>query len=234
MRTWTCLVVCGALAAGAAGQTVIDGVTFANDPGKLYVPVREAGQALGWAVGFDEESQEVRLNDRLVSEVKRLLDGTTLMPVRNLSNVGASVEWDAEAEVAIVEAGEQRLRVRLGEKRVHIDKSNQEMIGWQGEREVFRSNVSTGRDGYRTPTGSYTFGPYKARMHYSSQFDNAPMPWSVQIVRGIFVHGYSSVPDVPASHGCIRLPVTGANPARWFFEWVEIGTPVEITGQWRS
>nr|NIP95410.1 L,D-transpeptidase family protein [Akkermansiaceae bacterium] len=79
-----------------------------------------------------------------------------------------------------------------------------------------------------TPTGSFRAGPYKARRHYSSRYDNAPMPWSVQVTGHIFIHGFTSVPRYPASHGCIRLPLDGGNPARFFYEWIDKGTPIRV------
>jgi lipoprotein-anchoring transpeptidase ErfK/SrfK len=85
--------------------------------------------------------------------------------------------------------------------------------------------------GRRTPSGKFTAG-VKLRMHYSRLYDNAPMPYSVQVNGNYFIHGFTSVPDRPASHGCIRVPLTGENPAKLFFEWVEPGTPIEITGEW--
>ncbi len=118
-----------------------------------------------------------------------------------------------------------------GPKRVVVDKTKQELTAYEGERVVIQSRVSTGRQGRRTPSGNFVAG-VKHRMHYSRLFDNAPMPFSVQINGNYFIHGFSSVPDYPASHGCVRLPLTGDNPAKRFFEWVETGTPIEITGEW--
>ena len=54
------------------------------------------------------------------------------------------------------------------------------------------------------------------------------MPWSVQITGHIFVHGFTSVPRSPASHGCIRLPLDEGNPAYFFYQWIDRGTPVRI------
>ena len=54
------------------------------------------------------------------------------------------------------------------------------------------------------------------------------MPWSVQVSGNVFVHGFTSVPDYPASHGCIRVPLTGRNPAKFFYEWINVGTPIAI------
>ncbi len=117
------------------------------------------------------------------------------------------------------------------EKRVVVDKTQQILFAYEGERIVIQSRVSTGRAGWRTPSGEFNAG-IKERMHYSRLFNNAPMPWSVQVNGHYFIHGFSYVPDFPASHGCVRLPTDGDNPAKRFYEWVEPGTPVTITGDW--
>ena len=69
-------------------------------------------------------------------------------------------------------------------------------------------------------------------MHYSRLYDNAPMPFSVQFHGNYFIHGFSEVPAWPASHGCIRVPMDGENPAQKFYDWVEVGTPIKVTGDW--
>jgi lipoprotein-anchoring transpeptidase ErfK/SrfK len=117
------------------------------------------------------------------------------------------------------------------EKRVFVDKTTQTLVAYEGEKVFLQSRVSTGRRGRRTPSGNFNVG-VKLRMHYSRLYDNAPMPWSVQVHGNFFIHGFTSVPDRPASHGCIRLPLDGDNPAKRFFEWVEPGTPIVITGEW--
>lgn len=115
-----------------------------------------------------------------------------------------------------------------GPKRVEIDLTTQRLRAYEGDRLVMQSRISSGRN-RATPTGRFTAGPYKAENHYSSLFQNAHMPWSVQVHGHIFIHGFSSVPDYPASHGCIRLPLTGNNPAKRFYHWVEVGTPIRIS-----
>ena len=89
------------------------------------------------------------------------------------------------------------------------------------------TRVSTGEKG-APPVGSYTAG-FKERMHYSHLFHNAPMPYSVQLAKNFFIHGFSSVPDRPASHGCVRLPI---NAAKKLYGWIEPGIPVEVVGHW--
>ena len=44
---------------------------------------------------------------------------------------------------------------------------------------------------------------------------------------GIAIHGAASVPTYPASHGCVRIPMS-ASP--WFYSTVSTGTPVYVVG----
>jgi lipoprotein-anchoring transpeptidase ErfK/SrfK len=116
-----------------------------------------------------------------------------------------------------------------GDKRVVVDKATQTLRGYEGNQLVFQSHVSTGRYGRETPDGRYHVQS-KSLMHYSHRYGNAPMPYSVQFAGNYFIHGFSSVPDRPASHGCIRMPLSGE--AQQFYSWVNEGTPVTVTGQW--
>jgi lipoprotein-anchoring transpeptidase ErfK/SrfK len=75
--------------------------------------------------------------------------------------------------------------------------------------------VSTGVSGYNTPMGSYR--PYLVRrMHYSSKYENAPMPHSVFFRGGYAIHGTPYIKRLGrrASHGCVRLHP--ANAARLY------------------
>jgi len=114
-----------------------------------------------------------------------------------------------------------------GPKRVVISKGQQLLRAYEGDELVFESRISTGRRGKETPSGTFRAGG-KQRMHYSSRYHNAPMPYSVVVKGHYFIHGYSSVPDYPASNGCIRLPI---EEAEWFYHWVTPGTPIRITGR---
>lgn len=118
-------------------------------------------------------------------------------------------------------------------KRVEIDKTHQVLRAYEGDRLVLETRISTGKWDKSTPNGQFQAGD-KERMHYSKLFQNAPMPYSVQVNDNVFIHGFTSVPNHPASHGCIRVPLTGDNPAKRFYEWVEPGTPVEVTGHWED
>jgi len=71
--------------------------------------------------------------------------------------------------------------------------------------------ISSARSGYVTPVGLYK-PQWTSRMHYSKQYYNSPMPYSVFFHKGYAVHGTSAVGRLgrPATHGCIRLKTANA------------------------
>ena len=87
-----------------------------------------------------------------------------------------------------------------------IDISSQRMYVYKNGRKLYSWRVSTGRGRYRTPTGSYRPTILK-RMHYSSKYNNAPMPYSIFFRGGYAVHGTNHIRRLGrrASHGCVRL-----------------------------
>lgn len=67
------------------------------------------------------------------------------------------------------------------------------------------STVSTGKTGHSTPTGVFAV-LQKQTEHYSSKYDNAPMPYMQRLTWGGVALHAGNLPGFPASHGCIRLP----------------------------
>src|SRR4026208_1922787 len=97
----------------------------------------------------------------------------------------------------------------------NIDLSRQVMTITVDGAPYARREGSSGRNGYSTPTGS--FRPYLLRrMHYSSKYENSPMPHSVFFRGGYAIHGTSYIKRLGrrASHGCVRLHP--ANAARLY------------------
>lgn len=213
--------------------TVVEGVTFAAERGRsVYVPLREMGEALELKPEWSQRSSQGRLaeHDLSRSVMRDLLDGLPLVSVEGLETVGAKIEKDATSTRATL--GERTLWVSRPEKRVAISLDHQRMRAWQGRRLIFDSNISSGAKGMETPQGLFTAGPIKGRMLISRKYNNAEMPWATQVHGNVLIHGSKSVPRSPASHGCIRVPLTGRNPARWFYEWISIGTPIQISKGW--
>jgi lipoprotein-anchoring transpeptidase ErfK/SrfK len=138
-----------------------------------------------------------------------------------------------------------------GKPWIVVDLEKQRAYFYKGGRIVGISVVSTGREGYDTPSGDFritekdpthvssTYGDYvdqngdvvmknvditKDPRPRGTVFRGAPMPYFLRIHGPIGMHaGY--LPGYPASHGCIRLP---EEMAGHFFHKAPIGTPVAI------
>jgi lipoprotein-anchoring transpeptidase ErfK/SrfK len=141
-----------------------------------------------------------------------------------------------------------------GKPRIVIDLNEQRAYFYRGNKTVGISVVSTGREGYDTPSGQFRviekdpthvssiYGDYvdssgevvmenvnvtKDRRPRGTLFRGAPMPYFLRIHGGIGMHaGY--LPGYPASHGCIRLP---KDMAVRFYQNAALGTPVVIRQQ---
>jgi lipoprotein-anchoring transpeptidase ErfK/SrfK len=82
--------------------------------------------------------------------------------------------------------------------------------------------ITSGRAGYRTPTGTFRV-TFKDIDHRSSLFNDAPMPNSVFFNGGIAFHqGSLSVP----SHGCIHLSRAASQK---FFATLNRGDVVQVS-----
>src|ERR1043166_1500910 len=159
-------------------------------------------------------------------------------PVSSAAPQDSVSYWDGDGV-----SGKPSIKIKLSEQKAYFYKSGQ-LVGI--------SQLSTGREGLGTPSGSFSI-IQKDQAHVSSQygdyvdsagnvvvpnvdvgkdpkppgtkFKGAPMPYFMRIVGGVGMHaGY--LPGYPASHGCIRMPEFMAEN---FFRSVSPGTPVTIT-----
>jgi lipoprotein-anchoring transpeptidase ErfK/SrfK len=98
-----------------------------------------------------------------------------------------------------------------------IDMSEQKMYV-ETPLEFHVWDVSTGRKGFSTPRGVYQ--PYLIKtMHYSSKYNNSPMPHSIFFHGGYAIHATDAINKLgrPASHGCVRLHPKNA---KWLYRIV--------------
>jgi hypothetical protein len=116
---------------------------------------------------------------------------------------------------------------------VTIDKSAQQMTVAKDGALLYRWPVSTGRQGRDTPSGKFRAFRLE-RDHFSKEWDDAPMPFSIFFTeQGHAIHGSYEVKKIgtPASAGCVRLH---PDHAAKLFELVEqdgvLKTTVVITG----
>lgn len=90
-----------------------------------------------------------------------------------------------------------QVRISLSQQSMNVNVDGAHYATWA---------ISTGRQGYGTPAGTYR--PQSMhKMHYSRRYHWTPMPHSIFFYHGFAIHGTSEVRNLgrPASHGCIRL-----------------------------
>ncbi len=139
-----------------------------------------------------------------------------------------------------------------GDSKLKIDLSEQRVKLFSGDQLALESQISTGTEGHRTPTGKFEIlekkvdkksnrygkwvdsdsgetlvsnGDSYKRPKGDAEFRGTSMPYWMRVTwRGVGMHiGY--VPLYAASHGCIRVP-REVQPL--IFAKTQVGTPVEI------
>ena len=130
----------------------------------------------------------------------------------------------------------EMMRPDLGPNHTEVDLTRQVMMVWRDGGLELVTHVSSGsevaycestREGRRcgnavTPLGSYRFG------RRVDGWRDAPLGRlynPVYFNGGIAVHGAGSVPDRPASHGCVRIPM---HIAEYFPALVFTDDPIEV------
>ncbi|HWU63171.1 MAG TPA: L,D-transpeptidase family protein [Ensifer sp.] len=107
-----------------------------------------------------------------------------------------------------------------------VSRDLQSLKVFDGDKVVATSKVSTGKPGHETPTGIFSVLE-KQKFHRSNKYSDAPMPWMQRITwSGVALHESNSVPNYPASHGCVRMPAAFAQE---LYKMTERGVHVIIT-----
>jgi lipoprotein-anchoring transpeptidase ErfK/SrfK len=186
--------------------------------------------ALGACAGYD-----TRLNNR---EIKYLGTGGPIIdPAMKESLALKKSYWD--------DAGIN------GSPAIVINLSKQTAAFYKGDKLVGVSAISSGREGFDTPSGNYKimqkdlnhasnlYGDYvdasgnvvvkdvdvkKDPLPPGLTFRGAPMPYFMRITGGVGMH-QGFLPGVPDSHGCIRMP---EKMAKLFWNSAPLGTPVIV------
>lgn len=89
---------------------------------------------------------------------------------------------------------------------ISIDLSRQTLTVSEEGTRLYTWPISSAAYGYRTPVGTYK-PTWMAKMWYSRQYDNAPMPHAIFFHKGVAIHATYAIRSLgrPASHGCVRL-----------------------------
>ncbi|MTV13347.1 MULTISPECIES: L,D-transpeptidase [Bradyrhizobium] len=133
-------------------------------------------------------------------------------PKRNAAKKNPGIEKEAGSKPQ----GPLIISVSIDRQRVSIYDAN----GLYAE-----SPVSTGMKGHSTPMGVFSV-IQKQKYHQSNIYSGAPMPYMQRITwSGIAMHA-GVLPGYPASHGCIRMPMSFAVK---MYNWTRMGARVFVT-----
>ena len=150
------------------------------------------------------------------------LCGLNSASAQQQANLSASILQSAEPVANWWERGNENPVIHI-----IVNKVTQRVSVYADGMAISQSNVSTGKPGNDTPGGIFSILS-KNKVHFSNLYDRAPMPFMQRLTwSGIALHGSSSVPDYPASHGCVRLP---KKFARNLFSFTQKGAQVIVTG----
>jgi L,D-transpeptidase catalytic domain/Putative peptidoglycan binding domain len=115
--------------------------------------------------------------------------------------------------------GAFRLRYPRAGKHVEFDWSRQVLVLANRGRPYRVYHSSSGAPATPTVFGSFRFylktpGTNSHGMVHSNYF-----------IGGYAIHGYASVPNYPASHGCLRVPI----PNAWqIYSWIDLGDRIVV------
>ena len=147
------------------------------------------------------------------------------IPVSTVAASAQPISWE---EASTVNAGHYIWRPELapdGPVEIVISLAQQRAYVFRDDMLIGYSAISSGAQGYASPVGRFKI-LQKARTHRSNRYSNAPMPFMQRLNwNGVALHG-GVVPDYPASHGCIRLPM---GFARAVYEVTSLGGFVYVT-----
>ncbi len=119
-------------------------------------------------------------------------------------------------------------------KRIEVDLGQQWLFAYEGDQLILHAPVSSGKDGFETPTGRWTiYSRYQQktlRGSYNGETWNVPDVPSVMFyyggfaIHGVYWHDRFGTGE-RHSHGCVGL---APYDAATLFEWAPLGTPVIV------
>lgn len=218
-----------------------------NQPSPVNLPLLGAGQSLG----SGSNNPNVALYEQRLVDLKfdpgpvdTKFDQKTMYAIQGLQKQkGIAVTGRiSDTEIAILNTFQYDVPLMPHSEPFRFEVSLDKQVGIYYENHQVRliTTVSTGngkkyaytskRTGRRvnsianTPTGRYEFNRLVRGWRDG---DLGRMYAPVYFNGGIAVHGYSSVPTYPASHGCVRIPM---HIADYFQDIAQIGHAVYIIG----
>ena len=202
----------------------------ASDAQKKFRTRSETIQVVNWRAGAGSSGVKVLLLQRgllklgFATPVTGTFDGLTANAVnvfRKTNGMGRD-GYATTSVYAMVLRGQGAFKLRYPSsgthgKHVEFDWSRQVLVLADHGRPYRAYHVSSGKASTPTVFGSYRF--YRKEPGTNSH----GMVHSSYFIGGYAIHGYASVPNFPASHGCLRVPIPNALS---IYNWIDIGDPI--------
>ncbi|MFM6930775.1 MAG: L,D-transpeptidase family protein [Novosphingobium sp.] len=190
----------GAIVAAVGGVVVAGAALISVEPGP---PIRPIHPAAALAAAPTPSPKPAPVDERFV--IKRVL------PITGPIKYG---EWHWDG------AG-----VPDGPLVMTVDLEARVLSVFRGGYEIAATAVLLGTSEKPTPLGVFPIN-WKSADHHSRTYDNAPMPFTMNLtVDGVSIHG-TKVENGYASHGCIGVPTPFAQK---LFALAKVGDKVYIT-----
>ncbi len=202
----------------------------ASDRMRAFRTRSETIHVVNWSAGGGERGTKVLLLQRGLSKlgfatpVTGYFDSLTANAVnafRKTNEMGRD-GYANTSVYAMVLRGDGAFKLRYPTsgthgKHVEFDWSRQVLVLADRGKPYRVYHTSSGAPVTPTVFGSYRF----YRQDYGTNAKG--MVHSSYFIGGYAIHGYASVPNYPASHGCLRVPIPSALS---IFNWIDIGDPI--------
>ncbi|HEU4392954.1 MAG TPA: L,D-transpeptidase [Solirubrobacterales bacterium] len=187
-----------AVSAKHEATAALGGDSTARKSWKVSFPALHQGQCGDTVVGFKKAMRKMGY----IANSGRCFGGKTargVLAYRKVNDMARSSRA-GKGLVKRVFAGKGGYHVRYPNAGEHLEAplSKQVLVFTKGDKPFAIYPVSSGKSSTPTVTGHFEF------IRTEPGYNSHGMYYSFYFYGGYAVHGYESVPDYPASHGCIR------------------------------
>ena len=178
----------------------------------------------------DLRSRQINVKGRL--SPGRTIERFTTLPILGTTKLGGAEYYSvgdgelvAAERVKRIDAIDPPPEVEVNERWIDVDLSEQTLVAYEGGRPVYATMISSGKQGHRTPVGSFRITSKHISCDMSDTTDGdepymiEDVPWTMYFHLAIALHGafWHSRFGRERSHGCVNLAPADA---RWLFWWV--------------
>ncbi len=165
---------------------------------KVSFPALRQGQCGKAVVGFKKAMREMGY----IANSGSCYGGKTargVLAYRKVNGMSRSMRSGAALVKAVYDGkGEYKVRYPNAGKHLEAPLSKQVLVFADGDKPTAIYPISSGKSSTPTVTGHFEF------IRTEPGYNSHGMYYSFYFYGGYAVHGYESVPDYPASHGCLR------------------------------